>query len=98
MFCTQGDLTQIFPTFTNLIVSLDFHIKTDHEPFLSALQNMGVEFLHGAENFRQSKVLFVQAAYNFLQAAIVHFMQLYPEFFFRYLYKNFQKMPLMKNS
>ena len=46
------------------------------EPFLSVLQDMGVEFLHGVENFRQGKVLFVQAAYNFLQAAKMHFMQL----------------------
>ena len=26
---TQGDLTQIFPTFPNAIVNLDFHMKTD---------------------------------------------------------------------
>ncbi len=26
---TQGDLTQIFPTFPNPIVNLDFHMKTD---------------------------------------------------------------------
>ena len=36
------------------------------EPFLSALQNMGVEFLHGVENFLQGEVLSMQAAYNFL--------------------------------
>ena len=33
-----------------------------YEPFLSALQNMRVEFLHGIENFHQGEVLFVQAA------------------------------------
>ena len=42
------------------------------EPFLSALQNMGVEFLHGVENFHQGEVLFVQVAYNFLHAAKMH--------------------------
>ena len=26
---TQGDMTQIIPTFPNLIVDLDFHMKTD---------------------------------------------------------------------
>ena len=46
------------------------------EPFLSALQNMGVEFLHDEENFQQGEVLSVQAAYNFLHAAKMHFMQL----------------------
>ena len=51
------------------------------EPFLSALQNMGVEFLHGVENFHQGEVLFVQAAYNLLHAAKMHFMQLMPELF-----------------
>ena len=43
------------------------------EPFLSALQNMGLEFLHGVDNFQ---VLFEQAAYNFLKVAKMHFMQL----------------------
>ena len=46
------------------------------EPFLSALQNMGVKFLHGVENFHQGEVLFVQAANNFFHAAKMHFMQL----------------------
>ena len=46
------------------------------EPFLSVLQDMGVEFLHGVENFHQGKVLFVQAAYNFLHAAKMYFMHL----------------------
>ena len=27
--CTQGHLTQIFPTFPNTIVNLDFYMKTD---------------------------------------------------------------------
>ena len=43
------------------------------------------------------KVLFVQATYKFLHAAKMSFMQLYLEFFL-YLYKTFQKMPIMKNS
>ena len=30
------------------------------KPFLSALQNMGVEFLHGVENFHQGEILFVK--------------------------------------
>ena len=46
------------------------------ETFLSTLQNMGVKFLQGVENFKQGEVLFVQAACNFLHAAKVHFMQL----------------------
>ena len=46
------------------------------EPFLSTLQNMGVKFLQGVENFQQGEVLFVQAAYKFLHAAKMHFMQL----------------------
>ena len=29
--CTQGHLTQIFPTFPNNIVNLDFYMKTDLE-------------------------------------------------------------------
>ena len=40
------------------------------EPFLSALQNMGVEFLHIVKYFHQGEVLFVQAAYNFLHATL----------------------------
>ena len=52
---------------------------------------MGVKSLQGVENFQQGEVLFVQAAYNFLHAAKVHFMQLYLELFLRYLYKIFQK-------
>ena len=46
------------------------------EPFLSTLQNTGVKFLQGVENFQQGEVLFVQAAYKFLHAAKMHFMQL----------------------
>ena len=46
------------------------------EPFLSTLQNMGVKSLQGVENFQQGEVLFVQAAYKFLHAAKMHFMQL----------------------
>ena len=46
------------------------------EPFLSTLQNMGVKFLQGVENFQQGEVLFVEAAYKFLHAAKKHFMQL----------------------
>ena len=37
-------------------------------PFLSTLQNMGVKFLQGVENFHQGEVLFVQAAYKFYAA------------------------------
>ena len=44
------------------------------EPFLSTLQNMGVKSLQCVENFQQGEVLFVQAAYNFLHAAKMHFM------------------------
>ena len=43
------------------------------EPFLSTLQNMGVKFLQGVENFQQGEVLFVQA---FVHAAKMHFVQL----------------------
>ena len=50
--------------------------KKKTEPFLSTLQNTGVKFLQGVENFQQGEVLFVQAAYKFLHAAKLHFMQL----------------------
>ena len=46
------------------------------EPFFSTLQNMGVRYLQGVENFQQGEVLFVQAAHKFLHAAKMHFMQL----------------------
>ena len=49
---------------------------TGIEPFLSTLQNMVVKSLQGVENFQQGEVLFVQAAYKFLHAAKMHFMQL----------------------
>ena len=39
--------------------------------FLSTLQNMGVRFQHAVENFHPGKVLFVQAAYNFLQELVL---------------------------
>ena len=55
---------------------MDAAATEDYEPFLSALQNMRVEFLHGVQNFHQGEVLFVQAAYNFLHGAKMHFMQL----------------------
>ena len=61
------------PTFFGYIISV---LDSIHKPFLSALQNMGVEFLHGVENFHQGEVLFVQAAHNFLHAAKMHCMQL----------------------
>ena len=51
-------------------------LESSSEPFLSTLQNMGVKFLQGVENFQQGEVLFVQAAYKFLHAAKMHFMQL----------------------
>ena len=50
--------------------------RINKEIFLSALQNMGVEFLHSVENFHKGEILFAQAAYNFLHAAKMHFMQL----------------------
>ena len=60
-----------------------FHSSSDGppEPFLSALQNIGVEFLHGVDNSHHCEVLFEQAAYNFLHAAKMHFRYLYLEFF-----------------
>jgi hypothetical protein len=36
------------------------------EPFLSAQKNVGDEFLYGVKNFHRGKVLFEQAAYDFL--------------------------------
>ena len=36
----------------------------------------GVKFLQGLENFQQGEVLFVQAAYKFLHAAKMRFMQI----------------------
>ena len=46
------------------------------KPFLSTLQNMGVKSLLGVENFQQGEFLSVQAAYKFLHAAKMNFMQL----------------------
>ena len=46
------------------------------ELFLSTLQNTGIKILQGVEKFQQGEVLFVQAAYKFLHAAKMHFMQL----------------------
>ena len=43
-------------------------IDISQECFLSTLQNMGVKFLQGVENFQQGAVLFVQAAYKFYAA------------------------------
>ena len=37
---------------------------------------MGVKSLQGVENFQQGEVLFVQAAYKFLHAAKMRFMQI----------------------
>ena len=55
-------------------------ISTKNEaqsPFLSALQKMGFDFLHGVENFHQGgEVLFLQVAYNCLHAAKMHFIKL----------------------
>ena len=58
------------------MVSWIAEITREPEPFLSTLQNMGVKFLQGVENFQQGEVLFVQAAYNFFHASKMHFMQL----------------------
>ena len=66
------------------------------EPFLSTLQNMGVKFLQGVENFQQGEVLFVQAAYKFLHAAKMHFMQLYLEFCVGICTKYFKKCQLWR--
>jgi hypothetical protein len=46
------------------------------ESFLSTVQNMGVKFVQGLENFQQGEVLFVQAAYKFLHTAKMHFLHL----------------------
>ena len=46
------------------------------EPFLFTLQNTGVKFLQGVENFQHDEVLFVQAADKFLHAAKIHFLHL----------------------
>ena len=54
----------------------NFHQGMRAEPFLSTLQNMWVKSLQGVENFQQDEVLFVQAAYKFLHAAKMHFLQL----------------------
>ena len=55
---------------------------------------MGVKFLHGVENFQQGVVLFVQAAFNFLHAVKMYFMQLKLELFFCICKKYVQKMPI----
>ena len=61
---------------------------------------MGVKFLQGVENFQQGEFLFVQAAYKFLHAAKMAdaFYAALAGILFWYLYKIFQKMPIMKNS
>ena len=59
---------------------------------------MGVDFLYGVENFHEGEVLFVQSVDNLLHAAKIHFRQLLLELFYKYWYKNFQKLPIMKNS
>ena len=70
---------QIMQQLLNLLNN-DCFVLVNHniipEPFLSTLQNVGVKFLQGVENFQQGEVLFVQAAYNFWHAAKMHFMQL----------------------
>ena len=55
---------------------------------------MGVKSLQGVENFQQGEILFVQAAYKFLHAAKMHFMQLELEFFFGICTKYFKKCQL----
>ena len=60
------------------------------ELFLSTLQNLGVKSLQGVENSQQGEVLFVQAAYKFLHAAKMHFM----ESFFGICTKYFKKCQL----
>ena len=60
---------------------------------------MGVEFLHGVENFHQGgEVLFLQVTYNCLHAAKMHFMKLLLELFLGICIKKFQKMPITKDS
>ena len=44
--------------------SIFVRLRPNHSPFLSALQNMGVQFLHGVENSHHGEVLFVQVAKN----------------------------------
>ena len=53
-----------------------FSKSQNQEPFLSTLQNMWVKVFQDVENFQQDEVLFLQAAYKFLHAAKMHFMQL----------------------
>ena len=55
---------------------------------------MGVEFLHGVENFHHDEVLFVQAGYNFLHSAKMHFMQLLLELFLGICTKHFKNCQL----
>ena len=43
---------------------------------------MGVDFLLGVENFHQGEFIFAQAAFDFLHAAKMHFMQLYLKLFY----------------
>ena len=72
------------------------HLHYRLEPFLSALQNMGLEFLHGVENFHQDKVLFLQVVYNCLHAAKMHFMKLLLEIFLGICIKNAKKCQLRR--
>ena len=48
-----------------------FHLS----PFYLTCKIQGVKSLQGVQNFQQGEVLFAQAAYKFLHAAKMHFMQ-----------------------
>ena len=71
--------------------------ETRSEPFLSTLQNMGVKFLQVQKIFSRVKFYLCRLHINFfmLQKCI---LCSFSWIFFWYLYKIFQKMPIMKNS
>ena len=68
------------------------------EPFLSAYAKYGSWIFPWWRKFQQGEVLVVQAAYDFFACSQNAFYAASAKIGFRYLYKNFQKIPIVKNS
>ena len=65
-------------------------------PFYLPCKHMGVEVLHGVENFHQVEVLFLQVAYNCLHVAKMYFMKLLLEQFLDICTKDSKKCQLRR--
>ena len=56
--CTQGDLTQFFPTFSNPILNLNFYINADPKStYVSNIQQNSVELCANLRFFHQAPIL-----------------------------------------